>query len=577
MVLITKSTSYEEVSLSGSFSFVSDLRKYEQWINTADEDSGRESRCSSEMSKCTQVNEQVRSKSPVGQWLTELRDTTQVESLSALQAKSVAVNEEAFEALSIRNAQVTIGRIRKESVEILDCLDLLIDQLPLTFEDLTFFKNDFAICSSRTYSLVETCRRRGCDTADYDGKKLSIEVFNSCQQLVKFVDDFISRRNVNNAQLEATLRKLKERLGELVNCTIRRDCQIIVSALRYPWGSICSKWALLALWSLTQNDAYLCRIFVDSFVVIQRLMRMACSGCGLVPQNNYQLKAAALRVLTYMSVNQQAVAQIFCEIEAGASIVNLLSWERNELVLKEAVGLLVQITLPFIDLKRPSKKKSAEPFSGVPVKELTKALTNLARSSCSRELFLLMAAALANISFMETDALVDNETCTVLVGASKQRLSLLRPGCSGNWSSSSLSLQGQQVSNQGGEEQRGQDARATAAGHPEALSAETSPETVAVERIQQKVAAALARLGSHRSCASLLHKLNGIQRLVQLCKEPQQRNFSDTVLLAALAALRRISATLGKSLFKQLGAVDLVELDLNDAFVLYSCKSESYV
>ena len=92
-----------------------------------------------------------------------MRDSTEVESLSALQAKSVAITEEAFEALSIRNAQVAITRMRKESASILDGLDTLIDQLPLTIEDLKLFKNDFNLVSSRTYSLVETCRRRGCD------------------------------------------------------------------------------------------------------------------------------------------------------------------------------------------------------------------------------------------------------------------------------------------------------------------------------------------------------------------------------------------------------------------------------
>ena len=86
-----------------------------------------------------------------------------MESLSALQAKSVAITEEAFEALSIRNAQVAISRTRKESASIMDSLDHLIDQLPLTIEDLKMFNNEFNLVSSRTYSLVETCRRRGCD------------------------------------------------------------------------------------------------------------------------------------------------------------------------------------------------------------------------------------------------------------------------------------------------------------------------------------------------------------------------------------------------------------------------------
>lgn len=56
--------------------------------------------------KPTVARPKGRAKSPVDCWLSSLRDATEVESLSALQAKSVAVSEEAFEALSIRNAQV---------------------------------------------------------------------------------------------------------------------------------------------------------------------------------------------------------------------------------------------------------------------------------------------------------------------------------------------------------------------------------------------------------------------------------------------------------------------------------------
>lgn len=307
--------------------------------------------------------------------------------------------------------------------------------------------------------------------------------------------------------------------------------------------------------------------------MIPRLVRMACTGCGLGAQHsNFQQKAAALRVLTYMSVNQEAIEQIFSELEAGANIVNLLSWERNDVVLKEAIGLLVQITLPFIDMKKRKDNRQQDMLRGIPLKSLVRALTNVARSPCGRELFLLVTAALANISFLEADSFRDNETCSTLVGMSKQRPSL----------TDDVPLKDQIITVLAN----------IAAHHPlEIISSgglvyllsalqlrpDESVDAVAVERIQQKTAAALARLGTHKSCAKLLERLNGIQRLVELCKIPKLRNYSDTVLLAALAALRRISSTLGKVPFKQLNALDLVELELCDSFVLYSHKSESYV
>lgn len=65
-----------------------------------------------------------------------------------------------------------------------------------------------------------------CFSVTDDRKALSVDVFNLCQTMVMLVDDFTARRTVNNAQLESHLRKQKERLGELVNSTIRRDCQV---------------------------------------------------------------------------------------------------------------------------------------------------------------------------------------------------------------------------------------------------------------------------------------------------------------------------------------------------------------
>ena len=56
-----------------------------------------------------------------------------------------------------------------------------------------------------------------------------------------------------------------------------------------------------------------------------------------------------------------------------------------------------------------------------------------------------------------------------------------------------------------------------------------------MERMQQKVAAAVARLASNKSCAVLLLRLNAVRRLADMCRDPRERNFSDTVLLAALA------------------------------------------
>ena len=94
----------------------------------------------------------------------------------------------------------------------------------------------------------------------------------------------------------------------------------------------------------------------------------------------------------------------------------------------------------------------------------------------------------------------------------------------------------------------------------------------------------LCRLcNSTKVCRDLI-RLNGVDRLVELCQNPSERNYSDAVLVSCLAVLRRLNVNLEseqnaelKTILKQLKADDLVKPNLVDSFVEYSAKQESYV
>ena len=88
---------------------------------------------------------------------------------------------------------------------------------------------------------------------------------------------------------------------------------------------------------------------------------------------------------------------------------------------------------------------------------------------------------------------------------------------------------------------------------------------------------------STKVCRDLI-RLSGVDRLVELCQNPSERNYSDAVLVSCLAVLRRLNANLEseqnaelKTILKQLKADDLVKPNLVDSFVEYSAKQESYV
>ena len=69
-----------------------------------------------------------------------------------------------------------------------------------------------------------------------------------------------------------------------------------------------------------------------------------------------------------------------------------------------------------------------------------------------------------------------------------------------------------------------------------------------------------SRLCSDRSLADQVVSVRGgLDRLVELCKDEKARVGSDGVLVACLAAVRKIAAVCGTERFVQLDATELVE------------------
>ncbi|XP_025018509.1 protein inscuteable homolog isoform X1 [Tetranychus urticae] len=515
----------------------------------------------------------------VGQWLIETRRRTEMESLSALQAKSVAFEQDSARALGVRCAQISVRKVRFASVQIIDDIDILIDTLPVTCQRLRDCQHDFGIIYGNIVNLIDICARKRPESELKILFKIGDEVRSICGTLNLFMTDFMKKNKVNNAQLEAYLRKLKERLGELVDSTIRWECQIITSGLNRHIESLTLKWSLFALWQLTKNDAYICRIFVQDNCIINRLIKIIASnivGKPFIGQD--QIRAAAFRTLTHLCINPEAIRTIYDRLDMDKHIIIPLQREMSEIVIREITGFLVQITTPFIDYKRSTHKDSylASFINGTPLDELISSLIKVATETDSHEIFLLITASIANISFYEPELIIRSRTLSILMATtrSKTRLSAdtaikdqiitIMANVSSIDSNEIVkcgaliylitALQMKPINVQGDE-----------------------VELAAIERIQQKVSTALTRLASNQNVAGLIYELKGCHRLVQICKEPRERNFSETVLIASLIALRRLCSMLKPEKIKELNAVDLITVNLDQAFLQCSQVSESYV
>ena len=347
-----------------------------------------------------------------------------------------------------------------------------------------------------------------------------------------------------------------------------------MSSLNKKTSHLCLKWSLLALWQLTQKDPYMCRLFIENQNTIKYLLEIVQNYSNVSLKELHQIKAAALRVLTYLSSNRDAIKQILSEIINNKCLTSIVLNQTEEVIIKETVGLLVQLTTPFIDSKEKSNDSIWDVLGNKSlINELVYCLTEIVRFISNNQIFLMASAALANITFLNVESLVKFDTLSILVNASKQR-----------HDSDDFLLKDQIIALLANVSQKYPLEVVSSGGliyllnvlHSEAPDDSGSTQ-VALTRIKQKIAVALARLGAHKSTSKIIYKLDGVAKLVQLCKDPRERNYSDTVLLASIAALKRISQSIGRSPFKKLNATDLIDHKLQNSFIQYSTRNESLV
>jgi hypothetical protein len=100
----------------------------------------------------------------------------------------------------------------------------------------------------------------------------------------------------------------------------------------------------------------------------------------------------------------------------------------------------------------------------------------------------------------------------------------------------------------------------------------TAAEQAAVERILKKSAIAMCRVSKGEEQCRSLEELGVVQRAVELCKCPFARNYSDAVLVACLALLRRVRSFLPLAIDQ-----NLLQESIVDSFRELSIHQESYV
>ncbi|XP_072322110.1 protein inscuteable homolog [Eucyclogobius newberryi] len=209
--------------------------------------------------------------------------------------------------------------------------------------------------------------------------------------------------------------------------------------------------------------------------------------------------------------------------------------------------------------------------------DIVTALISLCSSASCGEVFLLAAAALANITFLDSlacEILLQSNAVQILVQASRDRTRVDTPYSKDQVVTILANLSVLEQSSQELLQEQGVERLLVFLGERPCSSSPS--EGAACERVQQKAAVTLARLSRDAHFALNAIELNAVPRLIELCRSPTERNNSDSVLVACLAALRRLAAVSPDSLDLS-DHQQLITPRLVDSFLLCSNMEESFV
>ncbi|PVD28750.1 hypothetical protein C0Q70_11345 [Pomacea canaliculata] len=281
----------------------------------------------------------------------------------------------------------------------------------------------------------------------------------------------------------------------------------------------------------------------------------------------------ALRALATVCCAPECIAEF--ELERGVeSLLDLLcdfntGYER---VQGEAAGVVAQLTSPGL--------QNGHNLPGLleNLYRLLQALLNLSSKTQNHEVFLLSVAAIANITFLH------KQSCSILLQLQAPRLLVMAssmPKASSLFAKDQIAtifanIATSQACQKAIRQQDGVHLLVSFL-YERPLTSYGPAETAACSHVQQKAAIALSRLCCDGTLANKVIITRGIPRLVELCRCSAARNNSDSVLIACLAALRKICDVCGTS---EIGRQDLQQLvypQLMESFLICSHKDENFV
>ncbi|XP_063860482.1 protein inscuteable homolog isoform X2 [Scylla paramamosain] len=504
----------------------------------------------------------------VSHWLKELRTLYEAECMNTLQSKSLPGDHNGLPLQAPPTARHAVRAIQRRAHEVstefarlcqrLEWLELT--QVPPLAESLVEHINIFLRDYTTQWAAADP------DLQPQSSLSRQSKVIRQiCQRLTEVCNndnDDLDRDTTR--QVVQVVTALGHAFTKLVDLMLSREIKEVVRMLEETRVDEVRS-SVSHLTALGVDGGHICRL-IARLGGVRGLL-----GVCLEPRL-HQVRVAALRALATVCCVVEGIVEL--EKAGGVEVVAevLCDSECTEEERSEAAGVLAQITSPWVE---NTHRLTALHTHLTPI---VAALTELAKWTRSAEIFLLAAAALANLTFLDggcVEAMKAAGTASVLLRTAqdnpnisiftKDQIATVLANLAGSREAA------EEVVESGGV--------AVLLGLLNTRPAPTHrlPEVATAERVQQKSAIALSRLCREASVARQVAEQGGAKRLVRLCKDESERNHSDAVLVACLAALRKMSSSLGSEGLRGVDAAELVEPRLLDSFLIYSSRQESYV
>uniref|UniRef100_A0A665WQ55 Uncharacterized protein n=1 Tax=Echeneis naucrates TaxID=173247 RepID=A0A665WQ55_ECHNA len=502
----------------------------------------------------------------VQRWMEDLRHMTEVECMCVLQAKPIGVEEDSQQGELIVGSSVGGGdHVARNNLQTLLRRALVVStELGKMFQRLE---------KGRWQRVHSTAVRANCHVRslvhEYSAarstppemQKYEKSLLEKCMELTNITerclhtDDEFFLKSMREHCRRTSMKGSAESLF-LAQVLIK---QIESSDSVHTIGS-----AISNLLSLTQDGPQLCSIIAKEGAVVALFK--------ICRQDRFKdLYAHALRTVASICCVEEGINQLD-KVDGILCLADILTDDSSvEAARAEAAAVVAQITSPH----HTSTQHLASFLESM--HDIVTALIKLCESASCGEVFLLASAALANITFFDSMAceiLLQLNAIHILLQACKDRQRVDTPYSKDQVVTILANLSVLEQCATEVLQEQGIERLLMLLG--EKPSSSSPSEGAACERVQQKAAVTLARLSRDSDVALTAIQLKAVPRLIELCRFPTERNNSDSVLVACLAALRRLAAGCPDSI-EAADHQQLIKPRLVDSFLLCSNMEESFV